>query len=115
MEFPDGPSYDPNNHTTQSHLRTIRRLRKELDLVTTSLCALCQKTPANLIEKIENGELKAWWENHQKIDARREAREANKKRDEEAKRKQDERKKKIKTQALSKLSKEEREAIGVKK
>ena len=111
----DYPEYDRSHPTTKSQLATIKRQRRELDLVTRLLCALCQETTANLIEEVENGELKAWWENHQKLDAKREAREAKKKRDEEEKRKRAQNKKKLKTQVLSKLSKKEREAIGIRR
>ncbi len=94
--------------------RRLKTVKDELDLVTRLLCALCNNSSGAVIEKIENGELKTWWKEHQKLDAQREAREAKKKRDDEAKIKREERKKKLKTQALSKLSKKEREALGVK-
>lgn len=59
----------------------MQKLQERCDLVTRLLCAFCglleiMKTGKLIIAKVENGELAAWWENHKKIDAAREKREA---------------------------------------
>jgi hypothetical protein len=90
--------------------------RKRLDNVTALLCGLCSKLKGQeLFNHIlaNDKKLAAWWKDHQEMDRRRIAAERAA---EEKKRKAREAKKKkeaLAKKALSKLSLEEREALGL--
>ncbi len=96
----------------------LKEAKRKLDQVTRLLCGLCKhlesEEKAEVIDKVENGELLSWWKKHKKFDAKREAEEAEEKRKKEEKKREKARKDALKASAIAKLSKAERKALGVK-
>ncbi len=93
-----------------------RMARQELNIVTALLCATCRRiqrheeavghplNPPSLIESVPG--LRAWWDEHQERDRRREA--AERQAAESAAKRESDRK-----AGLSKLTAEERRALGL--
>ncbi|MBI4120739.1 MAG: hypothetical protein HY457_00580 [Parcubacteria group bacterium] len=67
-----------------------------------------------MIESVENGELKTWWDENKKRDARREAREAAARQRVAAKKAATQRKEALRKSGLAKLNDAEKEALGIK-
>jgi phage gp46-like protein len=87
------------------------QLYKERELLRNMLCGLCTRLERRSLTDVswlpdminEDEVLKVWWENHQREDQRRDAQQmADKKRDDLAK------------AAREKLTREEREALGIR-
>jgi hypothetical protein len=76
-------------------------LSRDVDKLTRMLCEMCRRADAGK-KGMPDGETAKWWKEHQKLDARREREER-----EERERKETAKK------AFGKLSKKEREALGL--
>lgn len=83
----------------ESPLDRERRQRNELDKLTRMLCETCKQATRTGITL--RPEVRAWWEQHQKADARRLEEEAEAARQDQ-----------LRNQALTRLSDEERKALG---
>jgi len=80
--------------------------RLKNDRVTALLCALCQRIEEGPSSKVINEDpaLVAWWQEHKRLDAERKAQEAR-----------DFRRKRVAEEARSKLTREERIALGIER
>jgi hypothetical protein len=100
-------SYDSSWDQHDSDRDKIRELKKQADMLARIACKALQELEDNKIEDmilLRDDEVREWWQKHKEDDRRaREAREAK------------ERRAAIKKAALSKLSEEEKEVLGIAK
>ncbi len=100
-------SYDSSWDQHDSDRDKIRELKKQADMLARIACKALQELEDNKIEDmilLRDDEVRVWWQKHKEDDRRaREAREAR------------ERRAAIKKAALSKLSEEEKEVLGIVK
>ena len=97
-------SYDTNWAET-SNDRDVKRLKKEADKLARIACRALEELERNGIEDmllLKDDETREWWAKHKEADAREKARVA-----------EIERKERVRTEALAKLSHEERELLGL--
>lgn len=97
-------SYD-TNWADDSNDRDVRRLKKETDKLARIACRALEELERNGIEDmllLKDDETREWWAKHKEADAREKARVA-----------EIERKERVRTEALAKLSHEERELLGL--
>ena len=93
--------------------------KQELDLATRLLCGVCRTLERASVsfklasEIIGEPELKEWYERHKAADEKRLKKEAEKRRKRDAKRREKARLRRLKESAVSKLTDEEREALGL--
>ena len=98
--------YDDDYRVRETLDENDRRNKVKLDKVTRLLCEALKKVEGTAIETevlLKGGELAEWWVEHKKQDAKRLAAEAEKRR-----------KTRVKRAALKKLTKEERQLLGLK-
>ena len=100
-------SYDSSWDNYDSDRDKIRELKKQADMLARIACKALQELEDNKIEDmilLRDDEVRVWWQKHKEDDRKaREAREAK------------ERRAAIKKAALSKLSEEEKEVLGIAK
>lgn len=100
-------SYDSSWDQHDSDRDKIRELKKQADMLARIACKALQELEDNKIEDmilLRDDEVREWWQKHKEDDRKaREAREAK------------ERRAAIKKAALSKLSEEEKEVLGIAK
>ncbi len=100
-------SYDSSWNQHDSDRDKIRELKKQADMLARIACKALQELEDNKIEDmilLRDDEVREWWQKHKEDDRRAcEAREAK------------ERRAAIKQAALSKLSEEEKEVLGIAK
>jgi hypothetical protein len=100
-------SYDDDWRSHDFDDDKIRELKKQADMLARIACKALDELEANKIEDLlllRNDEVRTWWMKHKEDDRKaREAREAQ------------ERRASIRKAALAKLSKEEKEVLGIAK
>ena len=100
-------SYDDDWRSHDSDRDKIKELKKQADMLARIACKALQELEDNKIEDmilLRDDEVRTWWQKHKEDDRKaREAREAR------------ERRAAIKKAALSKLSEEEKEVLGIAK
>lgn len=120
--YDGGPSYDDS--ALVKARASLAAQKKRLDNYARLLCFVCEYLPHDELNKLfrvlpdkEHGnagaDLKAWWEEHQEFDRMRKEKEAKEKATKDALLKEEARKAKLKTEALRKLSPEERQLLGL--
>jgi len=125
MPCRDYDDYTPrSNGQLEAAKETIKKQKAGLDRLARLLCFVCEYLPADELEKLyrvlpdaEHGaagkELKAWWVKHQEADRKERERIAREKAVKEKLLKEEARRAQVKTEALRKLTSEERQLLGL--